>query len=129
MDTTTVTARATDTLGRRVAPRRHRSIQEKQAIVAETLQPGASVAEVARRHGVNANLVFVWRRLQERGLLQAHTGRGSGRRLVPVKVMETEPPVISGAPLRIEFPGGIQLQVSVNADPGVLERVIELLRR
>jgi transposase len=30
--------------------------------VQETLQPGASVATVAQRHGINANLVFKWRR-------------------------------------------------------------------
>jgi len=30
--------------------------------VAETLEPGASVAAVARRHGLNANMVFLWRR-------------------------------------------------------------------
>ncbi len=30
---------------------------EKRRIVEETLQPGASVAQVARAHGVNANQV------------------------------------------------------------------------
>ena len=34
-----------------------------------TLEPGASVAEVARAHGVNANQVFKWRRAFERGEL------------------------------------------------------------
>jgi len=32
-------------------------------MVAEASQPGVSVAEVARRYGVNANLLFNWRRL------------------------------------------------------------------
>ena len=32
-------------------------------MVAEANQPGASVADVARRYGVNANLLFNWRRL------------------------------------------------------------------
>ena len=53
--------------------RRMRSLAEKRAIVAETRVPGASVAAVARRHGMNANLLFNWRRLQQRGLLEAHT--------------------------------------------------------
>src|SRR4051794_37239685 len=47
------------------APRRSRrswSDDEKRRIVAEALVPGASVAEIARRHGANANLVFNWRR-------------------------------------------------------------------
>src|SRR3954470_16524078 len=43
--------------------RRSWSDDEKQRIVAEALLPGASVAEIARRHGVNANLVFNWRRI------------------------------------------------------------------
>jgi transposase len=44
-------------------PRRAWSEEEKRRIVEEALAPGASVAEVARRHGANANLVFNWRRI------------------------------------------------------------------
>ena len=51
------------------APRRMRAVEEKVAIVAQTLAPGVSVAAVARQHGVNANLLFAWRRLHEQGLL------------------------------------------------------------
>ena len=43
--------------------RRSWSDDEKRKIVAETLCPGASVADIARRHGMNANLLFNWRRL------------------------------------------------------------------
>jgi transposase len=35
---------------------------EKRRIVEESLLEGASLAEVARRHGLNANLLFTWRR-------------------------------------------------------------------
>ena len=78
MDATTIVAHESvslDTLGRRIVGRRLRSLAEKQQIVAETLQPGASVADVARRHGANANLVFVWRRLHEQGLLATQRQR------------------------------------------------------
>src|SRR5579864_2388075 len=34
----------------------------KRRIVAETLEPGSSVSIVARRHDVNANQLFKWRR-------------------------------------------------------------------
>src|ERR1700746_4081052 len=51
--------------GRRV--RRWRSVAEKLRIVELTLEPGASVALVARANGVNANQVFKWRRALERG--------------------------------------------------------------
>ena len=46
--------------------RRWRSVSEKRQIVQLTLEPGASVAELARAHGVNANQVFKWRRAFER---------------------------------------------------------------
>ena len=40
--------------------RRSWSAEEKRQIVDETKVPDASVAEIARRHGVNANMVFTW---------------------------------------------------------------------
>jgi transposase len=76
MDATAVTTPApvaVDTLGRRIMPRRFRPLAEKRRVAQEALRPGVSVAEVARRHGINANLVFVWRRLEQQGLLGAHT--------------------------------------------------------
>ena len=104
-------------------------------MVAESQVPGASVAEVARRHGVNANLLFVWRRLAERGLLETHTRRGSGRRLVPVKLLEASTvtsPIstapISTAVLRVRFASGIELIVEGTPDQGSLERLVVLLR-
>jgi len=42
--------------------RRSWSRDEKRRIVDETFRPGASVADVARRHGLNANLLFNWRK-------------------------------------------------------------------
>jgi transposase-like protein len=50
-------------------PRRFRSVAEKRRIVDLTLEPGASVALVARAHRVNANQVFKWRRAFDRGEL------------------------------------------------------------
>ena len=42
--------------------RRSWTRDEKRRIVEESLEEGASIAEVARRHEVNANLLFTWRR-------------------------------------------------------------------
>ena len=50
--------------------RRMRSKAERRRIVEETLEPGASVARVARAHDVNANQVFHWRRLYRTGCLE-----------------------------------------------------------
>jgi transposase len=49
--------------------RRRRSVEEKRRIVEETLETGASVARVARRHAVNANQVFYWRKKYREGRL------------------------------------------------------------
>jgi transposase len=67
--------------------RRRRSVAERRGVVEETLAPGASVARVARAHGVNANQVFHWRRLYQRGLLGGKERRPVG--LLPVKVSES----------------------------------------
>src|SRR5260221_9262275 len=42
--------------------RRLWSADDKRRIVAETFAPGASVSIVARRHDLNANMLFTWRR-------------------------------------------------------------------
>ena len=42
--------------------RRRYSKDFKRRVVAETFAPGSSVAAVSRRHGLNANMVFTWRR-------------------------------------------------------------------
>lgn len=61
-----------------------RTHEDKRRIVEETLVPGASVAAVARKHGVNANLLFGWRRLHKQGLLEQ--AREPAATLLPVKV-------------------------------------------
>src|SRR6266508_3589149 len=45
-----------------VGQRRAWSEALKRQMVAETLEPGASVSIVARRHDVNTNQLFKWRR-------------------------------------------------------------------
>lgn len=137
MDTSTVVAQAslsTDTLGRRIVPRRFRSVAEKQRIVRELFDSGCSGAEVARRHGVNANLIFTWRRLHEQGLLTSHTRRARKPtvRLLPVKVdaRGTAPAASVGeAYVEIELPGGIRVRSFGAVDRAMLESVLSLLRR
>lgn len=45
-------------------PRRRREYSDgfKRRVVALSLEPGASVSQVAQRHGINTNLLFTWRR-------------------------------------------------------------------
>lgn len=60
--------------------RRRRSVEEKLAIVRETFEPGATVSSVARRHEVNANQLFRWRKLYQEGSLSAVS---AGEQVVP----------------------------------------------
>ena len=112
------------------AKRQYRGLAEKRQIVEETLGEGASVALVARAHGVNANLVFNWRRLYEAGRLS-----GSRAKLLPVKVTPERLLTTSSGASLPSSPGTIQIQlrhaqVSIegSADPVLLRVVLECLR-
>ncbi len=72
---------------KREPQRRRRSVAEKRRIVEETSEPGASVARVARAHGVNANQVFAWRRQYRQGLLGER--HAETMNLLPVHVTGT----------------------------------------
>src|SRR4051812_2176630 len=67
-----------------------RSKAERRQIVEETLKSGASVAQIARAHGVNANQVFNWRRLYNAGQLETELAAG---KLLPVKIADAAPAV------------------------------------
>ena len=47
------------------------SAEEKRSICQQTRAPGVSVAQVARRHALNANLIFKW--LKDRRFAPADT--------------------------------------------------------
>jgi transposase len=136
MDTSTVIP-ATDTLGRRIAPRRHRTVDEKTRIVAETRAPGASVAEVARRYAVNANQIFEWRRQCDQGTLGQRTLRGS--RLIRVQVNGENAAGAVAAPgitrpasegrLEITLVDGVRIAVCGDVPAERLEQVLAVLRR
>jgi len=112
--------------------KRRRTIKERRDIVEETLVPGASVARVARRHDVNANQVFYWRKLFREGRL----GISMNPQLLPVKVeaeQATEPVkrdvrTLSPGTMEIEFPKGI-LRIAGSVDVVALRAVLESLAR
>ena len=134
MDTSTVEGRA-DTLGRRVVARRFRSLEEKLAIIAEARVPGASIAAISRHHGVNANLVFAWMRLQEQGILSSRTRRSAPKLLAVTVTPEgpaaehTERRSTAAEYLEIGLPDGICIRVFGAVSSEQLERVLRLLRR
>jgi transposase len=119
------------------ATRRFRTREERRRIVEETLSSGESVSTVARAHGVNANLVFHWRKLYHAGLLDQapDTAATNDVRLLPVVVQderehgeEAAAPAASSAAVHIEFPGHAFVSVVGSADPAVIRAVLESLR-
>lgn len=115
--------------------RRHRSVAEKRRIVEETLAEGASVARVARAHGVNANQVFQWRRLYQAGRLGGTPG---AIKLLPVTVessssaplapsAEASSPRAAAGTIHIKL-GPAQIRIEGQADAALLRMVLESLR-
>ncbi|WP_425273624.1 IS3 family transposase [Pseudomonas baetica] len=60
--------------------RRRWSPEQKLAMVRESLEPGQSVSVLARRNGINANQLFLWRKLYQDGSLSAVS---AGEAVVP----------------------------------------------
>ena len=125
------------------ARRRSWSAAEKQRIIAESLQPGASVSVVARRHDINANQLFTWRRLARSGALVA---RDASPGFVPALVTAAEaaqasreesdvarpglsPPTAGAGRIEIVLVGGCRVIVDEGVDAAALARVIGVLER
>ena len=134
----------TSSKSERGGKRQFRSVQEKLRIVEEASRPGASVAAVALRNGVNANLVFGWRRLHRRGLLERQ--REVTPRLLPVKVtMPTLTPSARAtlptakrakhhtAPipsyLEVVFSGTVSVRLHGEISPATLAHILEWAAR
>jgi transposase len=109
----------------------------KCQIVEETLVVGASVARVARAHGVNANQVFAWRRLYEGGKLGKPVTNPA--RLLPVSVSDVE--VAAALPAKVGnaaecMPAGTihlemrkaRLRIEGKVDPELLRLVLRALQ-
>lgn len=127
----------TDKLGRRSGPRRRYTLSEKRAMVEETHAHGASVPEVAQRHGVNANLLSVWRRQHKFGKLADDVSREQPM-LLPVKVgtptlvpseraMAQNAPKRASAQIEVEFAGGHRLRICSGVDRPLLRELIRVL--
>ena len=112
----------------------------KRRVLAEIAMPGASVAGVARRHGLNANVVFRWRGLAR------FSAAADGPGFLPVTVVEpTAARVariariarIAAAPaaatesrwLHIDLETGARISCLEDIGEAALGRVIKALRR
>jgi len=116
--------------------RRRYSIAEKRRMVEESFQPGASVARVARAHGVNANQVFSWRRLYQRGRLGGNTRAAQAVELLPVTISDSPaapvptpaatPRSVSAGTIQLQLPRG-RLRIEGVVDPDCLRVVLNCL--
>ena len=137
--------------------RRTRSLDERKRIVEEALGPGVSVAAVARRHGLNANLIFKWIRRSREGWLDRRREPAKAKTIalaapdakspafVPVKLLELNaapaPPAaeIGAKPARgtrriarrgameISLPNGAKVSLDADVDAEALRRVLSAL--
>lgn len=101
----------------------------KRQIVAETMEPGASVSIVARRHDVNANQLFKWRR--EMAPEQPAAAEQSVT-MLPVQIVpepsEPHRRARRSGTIEITLACGARLCVRGEVSPETLRQVIELLR-
>jgi transposase len=116
----------------RVERRRRWSREEKQRVVAESARLDRTVSQVARAHGIAANLLFTWRR---QFLAAAVAGEDGSTSFVPVRlteevsgVPETGPgsPAVGGR-LEIRLPSGIVINVIGEVPGESLRRVLVAL--
>ncbi len=102
--------------------------EEKRSICLQTTAPGVSVAQVALRYTMNANLIFKWLRdltyRPEPGMRAAEVGF----RFLPVEIAQeaaVAPPMPTAVNhIEIELVGGHRMRISGGYDPEALARLI-----
>jgi transposase len=117
-----------DGLARR---RKEYSRDFKQHVVALTLEPGVSVSQVARQHGLNTNLLFTWRR----DLGPASAAGSAAPALLPVTISappEAKPAIAAQEPkpghIEIEI-GRARMRLHGGVDLPTVVAVLRLLER
>ena len=113
--------------------RRQYSEALKRQMVAETQAPGASVSIVARRHDVNSNQLFRWRRqLLPKAVVESGV-------MVPVEIAAMVPVEIAAdgdrrrrpdrdGVIEITFGCGARVRLRGEVSSETLRQVVELLR-
>ena len=103
--------------------------------------PGVSVSKIALTHGINANMLFKWRRHYRAGLFGAAPAESMA--LLPVRVIDASaderpsPSHEAAAPIRVPVPthsviviqlAHAQVRIEGAAEPATLRAVLEGLR-
>jgi transposase len=120
-----------------VERRRRWRLEEKLRIVAELEQPGASFADVARRHEVSRGLLWNWRRQVRRGELAPEPMPV----FTPVQITADSPlALLPPSPsktacasedrrIEITMPDGTCVRVGADVGLATLRRVMAAVRR
>ncbi len=106
--------------------RRRWTSDQKLALVAESLRPGASPTQVARRYGISTGLLYTWRHLARSGELAMVP---AAAQFVPVEIVSEASPEGDGAAgiMVIELPGERRVRVDRHVDADALRRVLQAL--
>jgi transposase len=124
-----------------VERRRRWTLEEKLRIVAETEQPGAGIAELARRYEMSRGLLWNWRSQVRRGALRPEPPpvflpvRTISEAADCNKTRHVEPlaigadPAASSGNIEITLPDGTSVKVGHDVGLVTLRRVMSVLRR
>jgi transposase len=104
------------------------SEEEKRSICLQTAAPEVSVAQVARRYALNANMIFKWLRDARYAPGQAQAAADTPC-FLPVEIVDharpkESRPVAANSLLEFELAGGHRLRISGSYDPEALARLI-----
>lgn len=110
-------------------PERHRRWREdeRRKILAAAFAPGASVAEVARRHDVATSLIYKWRR-------QALPVNRGGPSFAPAAMVEEpvssvrEAASATSVPISVELHDGTRVNIGATAPAGLVAATLRALR-
>ena len=117
-----------------VERRRRWRPEEKLRVLAELEVPGASVADVARRHDISRSLLWGWRRQARRRLLSLEAGtqflpmRIAPDALPPASTRSVKPEVSGDTTIEIKLADGTTIRVGGDVTAAALRRVLGVLR-
>jgi transposase len=115
--------------------RRRWSDEAKRAMVAETELPGETVTNVARRHGVNASMLFAWRKQLLAG--SAPSGEPQATRtpfFMPLAIASSTTPQslpnsCSASMIEMQLADGVHVKIVGAPAPDLVAVVLKALSR
>ena len=113
--------------------RRSWTLEQKREIVAESLGPELTPAEVARKHGISTGQIYTWRHqlLSFRAAMPAQPPQFASVELAPSSSALSPSSTVSSSRteglIEIVLPGGVLVRVDAHVDGRALRRVLGAL--